>query len=369
MIKTSFYLTVIALVGFLVFKLTDSGNITHKASLQQWAQDKIKSETAEFQTKHFTNTDLDQTYNQLAYLPGNMLIRFQITQGKISSPQIISSNPEIAYAYNAFHKFLEHMIKKRMIEKDVDFIVSISENITVPDNYVFTAPIIVPSKNTMDPHAKFYILAPHYKTLSEWSKLYDDILEAKKEYPWIHKTEQAFWRGSTSTEVLTRENWQDAPITRLLELSAQNPTLIDAKLNNISQTNAEIQHLLAEKYPLAVNVAMLENAQYKINIRMDNKASIYPGLLSSFLSGAIVLKRQSTNEQWFYDILEENKHYISFANDVSDLLPKIQWIHDHDAEAKVIANAGAALIEKEITPNHVNLYWVKLLEEHAAMKR
>ena len=367
MLKTSFYLIVIALVGFFVFKLTDNSATSHRIVLQDWAKNKIVSEAAYFQSNHFSKDDIDKTYKDLSAIAGNMLIRFQITQGKVSSSALYASNHEIIHASKAFHKFFDHIVKQYPLDKNIDFIVSISDTLSIPDNYTPAAPIIVPSKYTNNPYAKFLLLAPHYKTVSDWPRLYDDILAANQHYPWERKVEKAFWRGGANTSSLTRSNWQDAPIVRLLELSNQNPTLIDAKLTNISQNDVEIQNLLAEKYPLAVSATMLEYAKYKINIKIYNKTAIYPGFLSMLLASGIVLKEQSTNVQWFYDILEDKKHYISFATDLSDLLPKIQWIHDNDSEAKRIGDIGTSLIQKEITPEHLLLYWSGLLKTYSMM--
>ena len=369
MLKTSFYLIVTALVGLLVFKLTENGATSHKILLQDWAKNKIVSETAYFQSNHFGKDDVDKTYKDLSAIAGNILIRFHIEQNTISTSAIDESNIEMVNAYKAFHKFFSHMVKKYPIDTKVDFIVSIADTISVPENYVFTAPIIVPSKYTNTTYAKFLLLAPHYKTVDEWPKIYDDMLDANNHYPWARKVEKAFWRGGANISSLTRSNWQDFSILKLVELSNQNPTLIDAQLTNISQSDGEIQRLLAEKYPLAVNTSMLEYTKYKINIKMDDKAATYPGFVSMLLASGLVLKEESDNVEWFYDILQPQKHYISFSNDLSDLLPKVQWIYSNDSEAKKIADMGTSLIQKEITPEHLSLYWSGLLKVYATMQK
>jgi len=206
MLKTSLYLIVIFLVGLFIFKFTNNNSANNRITLQNWAKNKILSETAYFQSHHFSKKDVDKTYNDLSAINDNMLIRFQIVDGKVSSNATDTSNPHIIKASNSFHKFFDHLVKQYPLDQNVYFIISISDTLSIPDNYTPTAPIIVPSKYTNSPYAQFLLLAPHYKTVSEWPKIYDDILATNPHYPWEHKVEKAFWRGGFTTSSLTRSN-------------------------------------------------------------------------------------------------------------------------------------------------------------------
>jgi len=41
--------------------------------------------------------------------------------------------------------------------------------------------------------------------------------------------------------------------------------------------------------------------------------------------------------QWFYDELVPWEHYVPVAHDLSDLFEKIDWLREHDDEARKIS--------------------------------
>ena len=58
----------------------------------------------------------------------------------------------------------------------------------------------------------------------------------------------------------------------------------------------------------------------------------FPYLLAG---DSVVLKQDSEYYEHFYKRLSPWKHYIPLKHDLSDLLEKIQWARDHDAEVSV----------------------------------
>ena len=58
----------------------------------------------------------------------------------------------------------------------------------------------------------------------------------------------------------------------------------------------------------------------------------FPYLLAG---DSVVLKQDSEYYEHFYKRLSPWKHYIPLKHDLSDLLEKIQWARDHDAEVCV----------------------------------
>lgn len=57
------------------------------------------------------------------------------------------------------------------------------------------------------------------------------------------------------------------------------------------------------------------------------------------VGNSVILKQDSIYYEHFYNELQPWKHYVPFKKDLSDLLEKIQWVKDHDAEVGYITFA------------------------------
>ena len=71
--------------------------------------------------------------------------------------------------------------------------------------------------------------------------------------------------------------------------------------------------------------------QYKYQVNVDGTVAAYR--LPYLLAGdSVVLKQESQYYEFFYKRLVPYKHYIPIKADLSDLLDRIQWAKDHDAQ-------------------------------------
>jgi hypothetical protein len=337
--------------------------------LKSWAINQIDNDLSLFKKTKFKELDIEDAYKNLSNIDGNIILRFQIIDGNLYSNynDLDKTNAEIAEANNILHRFLGNLIKHHGFNKNVEFIVSVSEKLNIPSDYNLKAPIIVPFKNPQDSFASCMLIAPDRFNISEWPRLYSDILGANSKYPWNRKIEKAFWRGSSTGGVYTRENWQDFPRVKLVELSIENPNLLDAKFTALAQHDY-IAEIISEKFPLAIAVSQSDHVKYKIQVSIDPNSTSLSGFLWRLLSSSLVLRQKSNNAQWFYPLLHEGQHYIAIEHDMSDLLDKVKWALEHDEEAKNIAFAGSELIKNEITPDHLYLYWGRLLSEYSKLQ-
>ena len=347
-----------------------SDHFASGTELKAWAINQIDHDLSAFKKPKFKETDISNIYKDLSNVPGNLLIKFQIIDGVLYSNhnELDKNNSEITSAHNIFCRFFGNMIRNHDFDKNVEFIVSVGERLKVPDHYNFKAPIIVPVKNSRDSFNKYVVMAPDHYTISEWPRLYSYILSANEKYPWNRKIEKAFWRGSSSGGVYTRENWQNFPRVKLVQLSSENPNLIDAKFTTLPQNDKAVMDMLSEKYPLALYVSQADHVKYKIQVSVDGNTTSLSGYLWRLLSNSFVLSQKSTNAQWFHCILKEGQHYVAIEYDMSDLLHKIKWVLDHEEASKTIAFAGSELVSNEITPDHLHLYWSHLLSEYSKLQ-
>jgi hypothetical protein len=337
--------------------------------LKPWAVNQIDQNLSVFKKAPFKESDIDDAYKTLTSIPSNSLLRFQIIDGDLycNHSSLDKNNTEVIAAYNIYYRFFRNMIKNYGFNQNVEFIVLVSERLETPSEYNAKVPIIVPVKNTNDNFRNYTVMAPDHCSISEWPRLYSDILRANEKYSWNRKIEKAFWRGSSTDGVYTRENWQDFPRVKMVQLSSENPNLIDAKFTNLRQ-NDDMVEIIAEKYPLAISVSQSDHVKYKIQISVDGSVSSFSGYLWRLLSNSVVLKQKSNMAQWFHPILQEGTHYISIENDMSDLLDKVKWVLANDEESKNSATVGSDIIRNEITPEHLYLYWDRLLREYSKLQ-
>ena len=75
--------------------------------------------------------------------------------------------------------------------------------------------------------------------------------------------------------------------------------------------------------------------QYKYQVNIDGTVAAYR--LPYLLAGdSLVLKQDSSYYEFFYNELKPYEHYVPFQRDLGDLLEKLQWAKDHDAEVRCL---------------------------------
>lgn len=86
-------------------------------------------------------------------------------------------------------------------------------------------------------------------------------------------------------------------------------------------------------------VSMIRHADYRFLIDIDGVANAW-SFFEKLLLGACILKVDSPFEQWFYEEVVEWQHFVPVKQDLSDLIEKIDWVQQHEAEARAIAEHG-----------------------------
>lgn len=338
-----------------------------KAELSSWAKDQIDDEFRFYKNTKFTMEDIEKDFKILSNYNPNSFIRFQIIDGKIYSnfDDLDKSSSNIVAAYNTYLDFFTHLAESHDFSYNVDFMVSVETNIKFPEGFIPKVPIIAPVRRDGDPNAKYFILAPDHYIIEEWPGLYRDILNANKKYKWDKKTPRAFWRGGSSGGVYTRSNWQDFPRVKIVALSNEYPALLDAKFTLLSQLNSEIDSQILKKYPIAMAVSQADHGRYKMQISVEGKITSLSSELWRLLSNSVMLRQENTNLKWFHSLFRNGEHYISVKYDMSDLIDKIRWVLLHDEECRKIAENASDTVKREVTPEHLHLYWTQILNKYS----
>ncbi|KAK5868113.1 hypothetical protein PBY51_012551 [Eleginops maclovinus] len=162
-----------------------------------------------------------------------------------------------------------------------------------------------------------------HSTLETMRGVTNDLLSVQGNTgpPWMNKTNQAFFRGRDSRE----ERLQ------LVSQSKKIPELLDAGITGWFFFRE--REKLVGKVPL---VGFFDFFKYKYQVNIDGTVAAYrfPYLM---LGNSLVLKQDSHYYEYFYSHLEAGTHYVPIRRNLSDLLEKIKWAKENDAEAQEIA--------------------------------
>ncbi|XP_041054964.1 protein O-glucosyltransferase 3 [Carcharodon carcharias] len=166
---------------------------------------------------------------------------------------------------------------------------------------------------------------------------------------WCNKTEQAFWRGRDSREERLK----------LVRISRNNPELLDAGITAYFFFREEEKEL-----GKAQLISFFDFFKYKYQVNVDGTVAAYrfPYLM---LGDSLVLKQDSKYYEHFYRSLKPWKHYVPLKRDMSDVIERIKWVKDNDAEAQKIARSGQALARELLQPSSLYCYYYIVLQEYA----
>ena len=183
---------------------------------------------------------------------------------------------------------------------------------------------------------------------------------------WASKTiEKAVFRGgSTGCGYTVETNMR-------MKLANMESPLIDAAITSKGKTIETKSIKFDPKYGIGmINseikaapkfLSMVEQSQYKYIIHVDGNVNAYR-LLTTMLTGSLILRVMSEYTSWVDHLLVPNVHYIPVKPDLSDLVAKIEWCKSHDLKASKIANAGFEFARDVLRRGYVrdafeNIFW------------
>lgn len=354
-------------IAFMLFNV--GGEMEYGSSGREpsnWAQNQISSEFGAYKDKKFSRKDIDNDYKSLSVISSNSILRFQIIDGKIYSnyKDLDRSDSNLVKAYNTYFKFFNHIVGSHEFEDNVDFLLSVDESLQFPKEFTPQVPLIAPVKKKNDPKGKYIILVPDHYIITEWPRLYNDILVANERFEWDRKIERAFWRGSSTGGVYTRSNWKNFPRVKIVELSSEYPALLDAKFTLLAQRDKGVIDTISAKYPIAMAVSQADHVKYKMQLSVEGSMTSLSSELWRLLSNSVMLRQKSTNMKWFHSLFRDGEHYVSVEYDMSNLMNKVKWVLANDKKAQKIAENASNVVKKEVTPEHLHLYWTEVLSEY-----
>jgi hypothetical protein len=84
---------------------------------------------------------------------------------------------------------------------------------------------------------------------------------------------------------------------------------------------------------------------FKYIIHVDGNVLAYR-LLKTMLTGSLILRVASPFVHWLDSKLQAGKHYVSVADDLSNLEETVAWCQEHDSKCRKIAERGRLFAQK-----------------------
>ncbi|KAJ3230031.1 F-actin-capping protein subunit beta [Chytriomyces hyalinus] len=203
---------------------------------------------------------------------------------------------------------------------------------------------------------------------------------------WEKKLPVLFWRGSTTGGVFNSDTpWKSYGRTRLIEWGKQwgakypntifdaaheSPNLenslnVDVGFSGFTQGDDKTFDLINATYGFKGRVSFEKTKEFKYLLVLDGNT--WPSRLQSYLQTNSVILYNGIFTDYFNWKLVPWVHYVPVKLNFSDLEERIQWLTDHDAEAKQIAINAQTLLKKWSTLKQVQCYTGFALLEYSSL--
>jgi Glycosyl transferase family 90 len=200
------------------------------------------------------------------------------------------------------------------------------------------------------------------------------IEHAAAAIPFEQRKEVVKWRGGLSGPTYPDiDNCLDFPRYHLLLQAVQYPEIVDARLTHFENlASSPAGNALRERIDswfggVAPFMPVADFAAYKYLISLDGVAASWKRVATILWTGSLLLL-QHRWRQFFYPGLVAWEHYVPIANDVSDLVTRVEWLQANPTKAALIARNGREFARHVLTPAAVDNYMCTLLNRCAQLR-
>lgn len=325
----------------------------HRSTPEPWEKEQINSDLSPFTSHDLSKEALDQAFSQQK---GLLLVRVKVFQGNIS----IEKEPEAAF-HTVPNDIIPHIyaLNDLIPLPDIDFIFSAQD--TLPQDLQWPIFAITKQKGARG------VLFPDWYALKGFEPRRSEIIEGSSRYPWYSKNDLLFFRGGDSG-VFDLSKWSEYPRARLVSMSLQYPELINARFALDLHNKSMLEMAKREGY-IGDYVSMMDHAKYKYLMDIDGNCAATPRHPIFMFSNSVILKNTTNSILWFYRPLKPYIHFIPVAEDLSDLLIKLDWAKSHQEECQQIASNARAFANKHLTQEACYVYLYRLLLEYSLRQR
>lgn len=220
----------------------------------------------------------------------------------------------------------------------------------IPPGQEECLPISIPTYEQWKNHK----LKPH-------SNAWDSIFKSQAEkYPWDSKINKAVWRGATTGNEL---DWRDLPRSKLVKISRENPSIIDASFtaNWLPQRNETEKLEIISSGFANESIPFEEFQRYKAIIDIDGNSwsSRFADLLCM---NSVVIKVEPYLVDYFYVELQPWVHYIPVHNNMSNLVETVNMVIDDSQQMRMqqIVKQANDFCQSKLTATQmaVDMVWI-----------
>ncbi|KAJ8681052.1 hypothetical protein QAD02_016839 [Eretmocerus hayati] len=268
---------------------------------------------------------------------------------------VIKSNEVYRSCYGehvGFKTFVDKILlslTRKMVLPDVEFFMNLGDWPLVQKSQELY-PIIswCGSDDSMD------IVVPTYEitqsSIEAMGSVSLDMLsvQGNTKQPWSKKVNKVFWRGRDSR----RERLD------LIDLAKKSPQFF-----NVSITKFFFFRDKMDMYgPEQKHTSFFDFFEFKYQLNIDGTVAAYrfPFLMAG---DSLVFKQNSKYYEHFYKGVEDGMQFISIKSDLSDLIQKVQWALDNDADAHDIAKRARQYVRDNLMPQDIFCYYAVLINE------
>ncbi|KAI8616439.1 glycosyl transferase family 90-domain-containing protein [Chytriomyces sp. MP71] len=204
--------------------------------------------------------------------------------------------------------------------------------------------------------------------------------------PWEGKQPVLFWHGPTTGGPYTTETqwrlfsrtrlvdwekkWAQGHPNRTFDASVQEvPTLeqwtVDVGFDAVVQTDVETEILLKKTYPLKGGVVYERIMKFKYLLALDGNR--FDETMQDYLASNSVVLYSGIFRDFYNWRLVPWVHYVPVRLDLSDLEEKVQWLMEHDEEAREISLNARTLMLRVNRFEHMQCYTGLFLLEYARL--
>jgi hypothetical protein len=182
---------------------------------------------------------------------------------------------------------------------------------------------------------------------------------------WKEKLPIAVFRGGASGCGYDERNNQRIRLTKLGEklMKSKNPelmNLLDVGITNVAKKkyhfykDTGLGYIQENNISIANRLNKQQQSNYKYIIEVEGNVAAHR-IASDMLLGSVPLIVDTEYTLWFQHLLKEYVHYIPVKSDLSDLVEKIKWCHEHDEICEKIAKNAQQfaldILQKDVIMN------------------